>query len=317
MNEKIIWLYGDIKSIEKATSGGYIVEAIASTGAMDRHTDSVNPDGWDLKNFKKNPVLLWAHDYSKPPVGKVIDIKLNKLKQLIFKAEFVNTEFAREIAQLYKDKALNAFSVGYIVKKWGDESKGEYTHMQMELLEISCVPVPANAEALVTDGISKSTVDIINNSFKSLEDNKKNAVIYLTISSARKEADGEEGAQTNEPIEQEENQDEPIKEPVETIEPVVEEDKKPTEDVKETNTEDEVTLDKVYKLLNDLSSKVETLTHQAEQPTGSETSKSAGNERYVLVDVESLKEVQRQLQVNDKQNENALKKVKSFLLRNN
>lgn len=314
MNDKIIWLTGDIKSIEKSSTGGFVIEAIASTGGTDRHLDTVNPDGWDLKNFKKNSVLLWAHDYSKPPVGKVTEIKLNKLKQLVFKAEFADTEFAREIARLYKDKFLNAFSVGYIVKKWGDESKGEFTHMQQELLEISCVPVPANAEALVMNGLSKRTIEILNESAKSLETNKKEAVIYLTITSAKKEAEGEEEGNIDEPI-KEEQENEPVKED-EPVEPIVEQDPQPAVVDPEPVVENEITLDKVYKLLNDLNAKVETLTHKPEQAIGSETSKSAGNERYVLVDVESLKEVQRQLQVNDKQNENALKKVKSILLKN-
>jgi hypothetical protein len=41
-----------------------------STGAVDRDNDTIAPDGWDLKDYKKNPVVLWAHNPSIPPIGK-------------------------------------------------------------------------------------------------------------------------------------------------------------------------------------------------------------------------------------------------------
>src|SRR3990167_7563446 len=37
--------------------------AVASTSVVDRHGESINQEGWDLKSFKANPVMLWAHDH--------------------------------------------------------------------------------------------------------------------------------------------------------------------------------------------------------------------------------------------------------------
>lgn len=130
---------------------------IASTGGEDRHGDSVNPKGWDLRNYKKNPVIMYGHDYSALPVGKAVKI-YNDDNALYVDIKFARHQFAEEVFNLYKDGYLNAVSVGFLVKEFGKE-KDPYTIMQQELLEISCVPVPANAEALVTRGFSQEDID--------------------------------------------------------------------------------------------------------------------------------------------------------------
>ena len=47
-------------SITKDADGSFT--AIASTNSVDRHGEIVDNNGWELKSFKKNPVILWAHD---------------------------------------------------------------------------------------------------------------------------------------------------------------------------------------------------------------------------------------------------------------
>src|SRR5688572_32466802 len=44
---------------------------VASDESTDAMGDVIRVKGWDLKRFKLNPVLLWAHDDSLPPVGIV------------------------------------------------------------------------------------------------------------------------------------------------------------------------------------------------------------------------------------------------------
>ena len=41
---------------------------------MDRQGDTVNVDGWHTRGYLKNPVVLWGHDYSIPPIGKATAI---------------------------------------------------------------------------------------------------------------------------------------------------------------------------------------------------------------------------------------------------
>lgn len=123
--------------------------AIGSTEAVDRMGDVVLAEGWDLKNFKKNPVLMFAHNYSEPPIGYAKNIKVVD-KQLIFEPVFHNiTQLAREISAMYTaDPAImSAWSVGFIPKEF--DPQDYHRIINSELLEISAVPVPANQEALM------------------------------------------------------------------------------------------------------------------------------------------------------------------------
>lgn len=125
--------------------GEDVFSIIASTSAIDRQGDSVDQAGWDLKNFNKNPVLLWAHDYSELPIGKVTSARVEKGKLIadfIFASAEANPK-AQQIKRLYEEGIVNASSVGFIPL----ERQGNII-TRSELLELSLVPVPANQEAL-------------------------------------------------------------------------------------------------------------------------------------------------------------------------
>lgn len=121
--------------------------AVASTETLDRHGEKVSQDGWDLKSFKKNPVILWSHDHFEPAIGLAKNLKIQKIKgkkALTFEPEFHGkTGISYAAKQLFPD-ILNSFSVGFL----GKEKEAEKFTSQ-ELLEISLVNVPANAEARV------------------------------------------------------------------------------------------------------------------------------------------------------------------------
>lgn len=124
------------------------IVAIASTSTEDRHGEIVDVEGWDLKNFKKNPVLQWAHDHTQPPIGvakKVWIEGTGKKAKLMFEPVFHEvTEQARAIKRLFEEKILKTFSVGFRPL----ESDGD-KFLKQELLEISAVNVPANADAMM------------------------------------------------------------------------------------------------------------------------------------------------------------------------
>jgi uncharacterized protein len=140
-----------IEQLDEATKS-FI--AIASTEDEDRDKDIIRLDGWDWKNFKKNPVIPWSHDYWEPPIGKAISIKKDaEKKRLIFKPQFdYNDEYAMKIFNKYKNGFLTSFSVGFIGLEfnWRDEDNKWYggrEFTKQELLEISAVTVPANPHA--------------------------------------------------------------------------------------------------------------------------------------------------------------------------
>ncbi|MDY6839241.1 MAG: HK97 family phage prohead protease [Thermodesulfobacteriota bacterium] len=128
------------------------ITAYGSRPVIDRDNELIEARAWELEAYRKNPVLMLSHDYSKPPVGRVMWCKAND-DGLIFKAQFHDkTDEAEEIWELYKDGFMNSFSVGFKPVAWRDgKGQGEpkRTYTKAELLEISCVSVPANASARV------------------------------------------------------------------------------------------------------------------------------------------------------------------------
>ncbi len=44
---------------------------IASDETPDRYGDVILVSGWQLENFRKNPVFLLGHDYGAPAIGRV------------------------------------------------------------------------------------------------------------------------------------------------------------------------------------------------------------------------------------------------------
>lgn len=138
------------KSYSKATiekANGKMI-AIASDETVDRHGESLPIDSWDLKNFKNNPVLIWAHDYSIPPIGLAKNMRIEGRK-LIFEPEFHGiTQLAREVKAMFESDPpiMNSFSVGFIPHYENETANGS---IPLELLEVSAVPVPANPSARV------------------------------------------------------------------------------------------------------------------------------------------------------------------------
>lgn len=130
-----------------------IIEFTNSTPTQDRYHDTIDQNGWQLENFRKNPVVLWAHDYGQPPVAKSVNVWVEEGK-LKSRDQFTPRDlypFGFMVFELYKNGFLNAKSVGFqpITYAFNNETDGVEYYTQ-ELLEHSCVPVPANPEALVS-----------------------------------------------------------------------------------------------------------------------------------------------------------------------
>lgn len=130
-----------------------IVEFIGSTERVDRYGTSLR--GWDLTEYKKNPVFLYGHDYYFPPIGAAKRVWRDKEKNLLFRIAYVPGDlfpFAEFIFQMVKGKWLRATSVGFIPGdvKYPDRDSEESAVLLLdnELLELSQVTVPANPDAL-------------------------------------------------------------------------------------------------------------------------------------------------------------------------
>jgi len=123
-----------------------------STRARDRHGDIIDPEGVNLSRFRKNPVVLYAHDYDGLPIARSLWERVRD-GELIAKPQFhLETELSREVWALVEKGVLSAWSVGFVPEKWEPTPDGRgFRVRKWDLLEYSCVPVPANFEALTRE----------------------------------------------------------------------------------------------------------------------------------------------------------------------
>lgn len=128
---------------------GDAIRFIASTSEVARDGMVIEAAGWQLDNFKRNPVFLWAHNYSDPPIGKVTNIEVEK-DRLIADVQFDQDDpKAVAIERKYRNGILNAVSVGFSVSDYQpSQGKDVPRALKSELLEISGVPVPSDPGAL-------------------------------------------------------------------------------------------------------------------------------------------------------------------------
>ena len=134
-------------------------KVIASTPSVDRYGDVVAPD-WKLERFAANPVVVWSHDYSQPPVGKVTDLSMDG-DSLIASIKWDDSEpgsLGATVARQFREGYLSAVSVGFAPESSTPRSELPEDHPASgksgqwltgnELLEISAVSIPANPEAV-------------------------------------------------------------------------------------------------------------------------------------------------------------------------
>ena len=131
---------------------------VASDETVDRYGDVIRAAKWETAQYMRNPVVLWAHDSRQPPVGRTTSLSVegNALIQTVQFATAETYPFADQIYQLYRGGFLKSVSVGFkptvppkpIRDKETDQVTG-YEFIGQELLELSCVPIPANPNACV------------------------------------------------------------------------------------------------------------------------------------------------------------------------
>jgi HK97 family phage prohead protease len=137
-----------------------IYEAWVSTESVDRDGDILLAEGAEVENYSKNPIVLFGHDYRNAGAVVAKTLQIDKLPgqgiKLMF--QFLKrglSQSADLVHDLWRERYLNAMSVGFIPKKWekrtdenGEELQRGYLFTLWELLEGSIVTVPANQDAL-------------------------------------------------------------------------------------------------------------------------------------------------------------------------
>jgi HK97 family phage prohead protease len=148
------------REIEVRAAGGNELgerefEFIASDETPDSYGDIVRAEGWDLRRYKKNPIVLFNHS-SNMPVGYSPLCKVDG-KQLLSRIKLADegtSDFIDTLYKLMKQRIVRAMSVGFRATKDVNimrDKEGVFLGLEFngqELLENSVVTVPANPNAL-------------------------------------------------------------------------------------------------------------------------------------------------------------------------
>jgi phage head maturation protease len=127
-------LRGTIQTSAALPSDGSAADTldfVSSDETLDRFHESISPAGWQLDNYRRNPVFQNAHQYGDIifTLGRALITEVRAVagRQVLFQRIQFATEanpIARIAYNLYKGKFLNAVSVGFIPMRWEDGSRG-------------------------------------------------------------------------------------------------------------------------------------------------------------------------------------------------
>jgi hypothetical protein len=131
-----------------------------TTDAIDREKEIVLPDGLDFSEYRQNAIVLWAHKYDQPPIGKNLWVR-REGNGWLAKTVFAPTQRGEECWQLAKGDFLKAWSIGFLGDKgfsgaptqkelnehpaWKD---AHCIHRKAKVVEYSMCDVGCNQEAL-------------------------------------------------------------------------------------------------------------------------------------------------------------------------
>jgi HK97 family phage major capsid protein/HK97 family phage prohead protease len=153
-------------------AGGDVLEYVLSDGSLDRYGTIINPAGWDLTEFRKNPIAFFNHDKNFP-IGQWDNVRVEGgrlMGHLRLAAEGTSARID-EIVRLIRQGILKAVSVGFspkakeaLKRSDGTPVPGGIRYLSQELLEASLVGVGGNANALQVArslNISDETIDLV------------------------------------------------------------------------------------------------------------------------------------------------------------
>lgn len=138
-----------------------MIEVVISTEAINSYGSRVLTGGINLKQYKKNPIVLFMHN--RPwrgtmdeclPIGKMQNLRVEEGK-LLGEIHFdENDEFAKKIESKFEGGFLNMVSAGLDIVELSDENslllpgQTRMTIKKSKLREVSVVDIGSNDEAL-------------------------------------------------------------------------------------------------------------------------------------------------------------------------
>lgn len=252
-------------TLRKVDENSMTIEHIVNTKTLDRYNTFVIPQGAEIENFLKNPVVLWLHNVDnnpvKIPIARCEEIEITE-DAIKVKTRFnENDPLSVKVFQAYRDGFLSAWSIGFQPKNfiaYCEENREElnirfglevseeqlrntptglYVIDKWELHEYSAVPVPANPEALNLAQEEEHCKVLVT---RGLTDSTDFSTLVNAMDAAKLSVEPEEKPEAKEKVTEEEIEE--VAKEEEKVQEVVEETElEPKEEVKEDVEEEEKT----------------------------------------------------------------------------
>lgn len=141
----------------KATGDARTFTARITTDSIDRDGEVLLPSGLDAKDYLKNPVVFWNHNYD-VPIGRASELKQHD-DHWTATATLSSNEEGEKIHKLIQEGIVNGVSVGFLPTEHrnpSDKDKQKFgesvtrVYSKWRLLEFSVTPLPCNQDALIT-----------------------------------------------------------------------------------------------------------------------------------------------------------------------
>ncbi len=139
----------------RQTEDGSAHRMVIAANERSRNGDELNLRGVSFKNYRKNPVVLWAHDtHQGIPIAKTV--KIGHDEQGRIEADFQfnsDDEFAARVENAWNGGFIRGASIRYMPTKVVEmlDEQGRVERLRVEesdLLEWSLVPVPADPDSV-------------------------------------------------------------------------------------------------------------------------------------------------------------------------
>ena len=139
------------------------MEFIATDETKDRYAEVIKIDGWQLDNYRKNPVVVDSHNYWTlgALIGRSEEVVIEKGKMRNRVKFALDNPLGAMSYKMAKAGFIKSESVGFIPIEWKNgsgEMEPRRTYLKQELLEISLVSVPANPGATIEAALKSGAV---------------------------------------------------------------------------------------------------------------------------------------------------------------
>ena len=139
----------------RQTEDGSAHRMVIAANEVSRNGDELNLRGISFKNYRKNPVVLFAHDaYEGIPIAKTVKIGHDEQGRIAADFEFnSDDEFAARVENAWNGGFIRGASIRYMPTKVVEvrNEAGEVERVRIEesdLLEWSLVPIPADPDSV-------------------------------------------------------------------------------------------------------------------------------------------------------------------------